>query len=111
MQSLYIDLLPKVDAAPRPMHLGVRIGRNSLIAMTGRFFGGSVSWWTWARCGRRAWEACWKTDRGSIAEDWAGVERSCRASSARVPLGLDTSVVGPAGIVRQTAWFSVISFG
>ena len=27
MQSLYIDLLPEADAAPRPMHLGVRIGR------------------------------------------------------------------------------------
>jgi luciferase-type oxidoreductase len=37
MQSLYIDLLPEADAAPRPMHLGVRIGRNALIALLSRY--------------------------------------------------------------------------
>ncbi len=31
-QSLYIDLLADVDAAPQPIHLGYRLGRNHLIA-------------------------------------------------------------------------------
>ena len=33
MQSLYIDLLPEADAAPRPMPLGFRLGRNALVAL------------------------------------------------------------------------------
>lgn len=37
MQSLYIDLLPEADAAPRPMHLGFKIGRNALIALLSRY--------------------------------------------------------------------------
>ena len=37
MQSLYIDLLPEANAAPRAMHLGVRIGRNALIALLSRY--------------------------------------------------------------------------
>lgn len=30
VQSLYVDLLPKVDAAPRPLHLGFQSGTNFL---------------------------------------------------------------------------------
>lgn len=56
-------------------------------------------------------QASWETDRACFAKDMAYVEWSCRATSSRVPLGVDTFVVGPAGIVRQTAWFSVISLG
>lgn len=37
MQSLYIDLLPEANAAPRPMHLGFRMGRNPLIALLLRY--------------------------------------------------------------------------
>lgn len=37
MQSLYLDLLPEPDAAPRPMHLGFRLGRNALIALLSRY--------------------------------------------------------------------------
>lgn len=53
--------------------------------------------------------ASWATDRACFAEDMAYVEWSCRAERARVPQGVDTFVVGPSGIERQTAWFSVIS--
>jgi uncharacterized protein (TIGR02246 family) len=56
-------------------------------------------------------QASWQTDRACLAKDMAYVEWSCRAASSRVPLGVDTFVVAPAGIVRQTAWFSVISVG
>jgi luciferase-type oxidoreductase len=37
MQSLYIDLLPEADAAPRPMHLGFRLGRHALVALLSRY--------------------------------------------------------------------------
>jgi luciferase-type oxidoreductase len=37
MQSLYIDLLADADAAPRPMHLGFRLGRNALVALLSRY--------------------------------------------------------------------------
>jgi luciferase-type oxidoreductase len=37
MQSLYIDLLPEADAAPRPMHLGLRLGRTALVALLSRY--------------------------------------------------------------------------
>jgi ketosteroid isomerase-like protein len=56
-------------------------------------------------------QASWETERACFAGDLAYVEWSCRAGSSRVPLGVDTFVVGPAGIVRQTAWFCVISAG
>jgi ketosteroid isomerase-like protein len=60
---------------------------------------------------RRLPHAAWEADRVCFAADLAYVEWSCRAGSSRVPLGVDTFVVGPAGIVRQTAWFSVIAVG
>lgn len=37
MQSLYIDLLADPDAAPRPMHLGFRLGRKALVALLSRY--------------------------------------------------------------------------
>lgn len=56
-------------------------------------------------------KAVWTTDRAVFAEDIAYVEWSCRAEAARVPIGVDTFVVGSTGIVRQTAWFNVVPLG
>lgn len=51
--------------------------------------------------------ARWYTDRARLIDDMAYVEWSCRSPAARVPIGIDTFVVGPEGIRRQTAWFNI----
>lgn len=54
-------------------------------------------------------KAVWEVDRACFAEDMAYIEWSARAEGARVPLGVDTFVVGPSGIMRQTAKFQLVA--
>lgn len=51
--------------------------------------------------------AHWHTDRARLIDDMAYVEWSCRSLAARVPIGVDTFVIGTDGIRRQTAWFNI----
>jgi ketosteroid isomerase-like protein len=50
--------------------------------------------------------ALWHTDRARLINDMVYGEWSCRSPVARVPIGIDTFVVGPDGTCRQTAWFN-----
>ena len=52
--------------------------------------------------------AVWHTDRARFVHDLAYVEWSCRSQASRVPLGVDTFVVGCHGIRCQTAWFNIL---